>query len=759
MKTATSQSNQPSNTKIQVFKSDKTLCLNNVNIIARASDGYINTTCICRAGNKLLNDWNRLEKSKAFLQFLSSSTGIPVNELLKYESGSNNERGTWGHPQVAINVAQWVSLEFDVKVSKWILDIKKNDKLKEIISPLKPNEIKEYKLRLKDNIEFLLPIRRDGMVNATLLCKAGNKRLDNYKNNKETQSYLEALVSITGIPVNELLNTNIGGNHSGTWVHRKVAYHLAQWISPSFAVQVSNWLDELFITGKVELGNELCTQELEEKYQEKIKNLENSLELKDKEIKKITQNHEQYLKRKRRNPYDVGNVVYVVSNKAFTCYFKTDYYKIGEASQKSEEDDSAFMRRLSTYNTGSPINFDVEGLFYIKENKIVEQLIKDKFNKNMNPSNKEWIKDVNILIIKQFIRDICNMLEYEYKEIDCLSIIDSSKVSEFFEDEDHNPEIQNVISQDPNEDNNSESQSKSHDECDEKIHDECDEKSDEESNDESDEESNDECDECDEKSDSEPLYDMENIKMYSTMTKEQLYNKFTSKQLQPILKGFNLVAGGLKDAQLTRLITFCKEELKSPTMKKIEIKEKETFELFYTYTTPQGFKFYQRKSDLYIGLSTLSISIKKPVANWLRNKTLQKERDEYLKTHNEVSPFTPSLGGTSNEKSWADKYFVSNYIKWVNMDGLEKEFNKFINRGDVWDLPTCKKCACCKDIKEYTDYNKNKKMIDGYDRRCRSCYKKRYNKDDIQKSIALNSYHKRKATTDINTKPLKKPWK
>jgi hypothetical protein len=65
------------------------------------------------------------------------------------------------------------------------------------------------------------------------------------------------------------------------------------------------------------------------------------VELKDKEIKKITQNHEQYLKRKRRNPYEVGNVVYVVSNKAFTCYFKADYYKIGEASQKSEEDDSA----------------------------------------------------------------------------------------------------------------------------------------------------------------------------------------------------------------------------------------------------------------------------------------------------------------------------------------------------------------------------------------------------------------------------------
>ena len=39
-----------------------------------------------------------------------------------------------------------------------------------------------------------------------------------------------------------------------TYVNRKVAYHLAQWISPQFAVQVSNVLDELILTGKVELG-------------------------------------------------------------------------------------------------------------------------------------------------------------------------------------------------------------------------------------------------------------------------------------------------------------------------------------------------------------------------------------------------------------------------------------------------------------------------------------------------------------------------
>ena len=54
----------------------------------------------------------------------------------------------------------------------------------------------------------------------------------------------------------EIITTKISGDHSGTWFHRKVALHLAQWLSPSFSIQVSNWLDELLLTGKVELGYE-----------------------------------------------------------------------------------------------------------------------------------------------------------------------------------------------------------------------------------------------------------------------------------------------------------------------------------------------------------------------------------------------------------------------------------------------------------------------------------------------------------------------
>jgi hypothetical protein len=64
-----------------------------------------------------------IQKTKAFIQVLSSSVVITTDELIKYKSGSIHERATWVHHQVAINIAQWISPQFDVKVSGWVYEI------------------------------------------------------------------------------------------------------------------------------------------------------------------------------------------------------------------------------------------------------------------------------------------------------------------------------------------------------------------------------------------------------------------------------------------------------------------------------------------------------------------------------------------------------------------------------------------------------------------------------------------------------------
>ena len=49
----------------------------------REEDGYINITNLCKAGGKKFNDWNRMDKTKRFLEVLSTDAGIPVSELIK----------------------------------------------------------------------------------------------------------------------------------------------------------------------------------------------------------------------------------------------------------------------------------------------------------------------------------------------------------------------------------------------------------------------------------------------------------------------------------------------------------------------------------------------------------------------------------------------------------------------------------------------------------------------------------------------------
>ena len=49
--------------------------------------------------------------------------GIPITELIQtIIGGIPQAQGTWVHPQVAINLAQWASPKFAVLVSKWVFE-------------------------------------------------------------------------------------------------------------------------------------------------------------------------------------------------------------------------------------------------------------------------------------------------------------------------------------------------------------------------------------------------------------------------------------------------------------------------------------------------------------------------------------------------------------------------------------------------------------------------------------------------------------
>jgi len=86
----------------------------------RATDGYINATAMCKALGK---EWASYRRSaEPFLEALERSLQIRRDRLvLTVSGGPNDQRGTWVHPQIAINLATWLSPDFAVQVSEWVV--------------------------------------------------------------------------------------------------------------------------------------------------------------------------------------------------------------------------------------------------------------------------------------------------------------------------------------------------------------------------------------------------------------------------------------------------------------------------------------------------------------------------------------------------------------------------------------------------------------------------------------------------------------
>lgn len=98
--------------------------------------------------------------------------------------------------------------------------------------------------------------RADGFLSATDMCTAGGKSFGHWHTQKTTKEYLEALIAKRyHNSDNGPIEVNQGGipEKQGTWVDRRVALRLAQWISPMFALQVDEWIEELMTKGSVSI--------------------------------------------------------------------------------------------------------------------------------------------------------------------------------------------------------------------------------------------------------------------------------------------------------------------------------------------------------------------------------------------------------------------------------------------------------------------------------------------------------------------------
>ena len=159
------------------------------------------------------------------------------------------------------------------------------------------------------------------------------------------------------------------------------------------------------------------------KVEEKFKNT-------DEKYNKILTRHCQLLKKRKRNIYEIGNVLYIITHPAFTSHYNTEYYKFGISTQNVDETIPALTQRLSAYNTCAPSNYELCYYIYIEENLLIENMLKLKFKDYLDPSNKEWLKSVKLENIIDFIKNLCELLGLEYKKGNLHNDEDTSIVDE-----------------------------------------------------------------------------------------------------------------------------------------------------------------------------------------------------------------------------------------------------------------------------------------------------------------------------------------
>jgi len=137
--------NENKNLPITIIKekiNNNSLIMNNIVILSRDEDNFINAHQLCQAGDKLFNNWYCLETTKQLINDLANDIQLDTSQLVKIEN-CNFDQELWIHPDLAIQVAQWISPKFSLQFNRWIktLFINNSIEINKIIKE-KDNHIK-----------------------------------------------------------------------------------------------------------------------------------------------------------------------------------------------------------------------------------------------------------------------------------------------------------------------------------------------------------------------------------------------------------------------------------------------------------------------------------------------------------------------------------------------------------------------------------------------------------------------------------------
>jgi len=115
--------------------------VNGIFVEQRLTDGFINGTAMCVAHGKDISDWLKTDDTWELVVALADSLNLDALPIKDHKSGNSvftrvsasyptlivvkrgapeAGGGTWLHPDLAIQLAQWCNKSFALQVSKWV---------------------------------------------------------------------------------------------------------------------------------------------------------------------------------------------------------------------------------------------------------------------------------------------------------------------------------------------------------------------------------------------------------------------------------------------------------------------------------------------------------------------------------------------------------------------------------------------------------------------------------------------------------------
>ncbi|AVL94490.1 KilA N-domain protein [Moumouvirus australiensis] len=118
----------------------------NLEVVMMRENGFVNATNLCKKCGKDYKNWKRNDNSKELIKEIVKRTNLSLNKILIPIKGGFNikVRGTYVHPLLLTNIANWISPLFAIKISVWIEEwknysLKNSVKYYKALSKLEPN--------------------------------------------------------------------------------------------------------------------------------------------------------------------------------------------------------------------------------------------------------------------------------------------------------------------------------------------------------------------------------------------------------------------------------------------------------------------------------------------------------------------------------------------------------------------------------------------------------------------------------------------